>query len=731
MTSHKLFAPRPQLLHAVACMALTLQVLAGGATNGAEQSTDIRGQRSGPSPWLLDGAFAVQAMEGPGVRRGFATLETPQNIAKRLTPGMADRLQRQGVNFVILNGLMGGGLEAERDGIDRNKPLARALKAKGIRRVLYVQTIGTIFYEPFFAEMPSAVNWVQRLSNGDKPTYYSQWFRYIPCLNNDNFLDYVKRELRTVMKELDLDGIFSDNYGYYSYSCSCEHCQKKFRDYLNKRYPDAASRKARFEFTSFDFVEPPPFQLISYGAAHTQVPDDYQIVDAVSQEWIRFRCQRLGEVTEQLRLTVKESNPNAVWFVNYPYGGTPGLNNAAFHGDWPAEVYPHADLISAEVAGPPKLTASGVAQGRALIMKIAKSFGVPLSTFSGYGPLSDWKRLQLAEGMAFNTTPFDLCGDIWRDDPPDWMRKYVQFSRDHRDLLGRAATVADCAVLHNFETLSYMGSYPHESLQLCEQSLLQAGVTFDIIFDRDLDHLDKYPCLVLANVVAMSRQTAAKIAAYVRRGGSLVMTDDTSALSERMLPWKGGWLEPRKSHLLAELLGIEWPKTQLLLKQIGRGRVAVVPAVNRPWSTSAARGRADQERATLSRAMVSHSYGPAMPAILAVESLSPSHEALVKAVDYALADGRTVRVVSDGAIIPEVTRNDHGTLVHLINWTESKPVTGVRVSLAAPAGRRVNELKLLSPDPETPTVRLQFEYKDGRIQFTVPKLVCYAVIVVR
>jgi len=670
----------------------------------------------------------VQAMEGAGTRRGFRTLETPQNIARRRRPDMADRLERQGVNFVILSGMMGAGPEDERSQIAGNKALALALKGKGIRRVLYLQTIGTIFYEPFFAQTPSAVDWVQRLDSGEHPTYYTQWFRYIPCLNNDDFLAYTKRTLRTAMKELDLDGIFSDNYGYYSYSCSCGHCQRKFRDYLNRRYPDAASRQERFELTSFDYVKPPPFKLISYGAAHTQIPDDYQIVDPISQEWIRFRCERLGEVTREFGQAIKEVNPKAVWFVNYPYGGTPGLNNAAFHGGWPANVYPNADLISAEVAGPPRLTTAGVAQGRALIMKVAKSFGVPLSTFTGYGPLSDWKRLYLAEGMAFNTAPVDLSGDIWRDELPDWMPRYINFYRDHRALLGDAATVADCAVLHNFETLSFMGSYPHESLQLCEQSLLQGGITFDIIFDRDLDHLEKYRCLFLANVVAMNREVAEKIARYVRRGGSLVVTDDTSALSERMLPWKGGWLEPRKSHLLAELLGVEWPKSELLLKQVGKGRVAVIPAVNRPWAPSAARGRADQERATLSRSTVSHSYGPAMPAILAVESLSPSHDALIKAVDYALGDARTIRVTSGSTVVPEVTQNKRGRLVHLLNWNEDQPVHNVHVSLAAPAGGRISEVNLISPDAETPTAKLPFKYKDGRIEFSVPKLVCYAVI---
>ena len=705
---------------------LGLALLATGVARAADE------RRRAPD-WVFDGFLSVQAMEGNGVRRGFRTLESADNIARRRRPEMAERLARQGVGFVILHGLMGSGLADERSGITANKELAAALKAKGIRRVLYVQTIGTIFYEPFFAEVPAAAGWVQKLPGGGTPTYYTQWFRYIPCINNDDYLAYIKRVLRVSMDELDLDGIFTDNYGYYSYSCTCDHCRAKFHAYLEDRYPDDASRRERFGFATFEHVKPPPFDQISYGARHTLVPDDYHIVDPVSQEWVRFRCERLGEVTRELGRVVKEKNPDAIWFLNYLYGGTPGLNNAAFHGAWPADVYPHADLISAEVAGPPRVSPQGVAQGRALLMKVTKSFGIPLSTFSGYGPLSEWKRLQLAEGMAFNAAPMDLCGDIQRDDPPAWMRSYLDFYRANRDLLGGANTVSDCAVLHNFETLSYLGTYPQESLQLCEQSLVQAGITFDVIFDSDLANLEKYRCLFLANVVSMSRPTAERIAQYVRSGGSIVVTDDTSALNQHLVPWKGGWLEPHKTHVLAGLLGAgeQWPTTQPLFKQVDKGRVASVPAVNRPWDPKAARGRADQERASLSRITVSHSYGPAMPAILAAESLSPSHEAIVKAVDYAIDGARTIRVTADGTVIPEVTQNQHGLLVHLINWNEQTPAENVRVSLLAPPGRTVSELKLISPDPETPAAGLTFDRKDGRIEFTVPKLLCYAVVAVR
>src|SRR5207253_3252788 len=111
--------------------------------------------------WLSEGFLSVQTAEGRGLRRGFCTLETPDNIRRRLDCSMADRLERQGIRFVIMSGVLGAGTRDARECIEANKPLSLALKRKGIRRVYYTQSIGTIFYEPFFAERPEAVDWVQ------------------------------------------------------------------------------------------------------------------------------------------------------------------------------------------------------------------------------------------------------------------------------------------------------------------------------------------------------------------------------------------------------------------------------------------------------------------------------------------------------------------------------------------------------------------------------------------
>lgn len=669
--------------------------------------------------WVYEGFTAVQAIEHVlhGLRLGLCTLETADLVREQRDPSMADTLARQGINFVILDGVRGLGPEVDMAEVRDNKAISQALKEKGIRRVLYTQTIGQIIHESFLTEIPEAVDWMQRGADGQVSTFGQKWWQYIPCLNNPEFMHYVKRMVRDVMVELDLDGIFTDLYGYFSYTCVCEHCERKFEAYVERKFPEPEDRLARFG--SLALFKPPPFRTLGYSDYRTGIPEKFTILDPVSQEWIRFRCERLGEVTRELRETIRACNPEGILYVNYLFGGVPGLNNATFHGAWPEYILPECDLFSAEVAGKPDLLSNGVIKSRVVQMKVAKAFGIPVTPAVTRTDLGDFKRLYLAEGMAFNTSPFDWVGQIKRDDPPDWMTDYFEFSRKHRELLGGADTVADCSVLHSFETLSYTCTYPHQSTVLCEQSLLQENLTFDIIFDKDLEDLSDCRCLFLPNVVSMNMARAERIAEYVKKGGSLVATEDTGVVNEYLQPWKGERYRRKKSWVLGELLGIVWPEEGTLFQEVGKGRVAIVARVERPGQTGGG---------ISSDVQLSHSYGPEMPLFAYAKELAVNHEEIVSAVDYALDGERTLRIEANGSVVGEVTRNDKGTFVHLLNWNETEPVDGLKVSVLEGETGRIASAELISPDPEIQDESLDLIGREGGVEFELPRLICYSVI---
>lgn len=117
------------------------------------QKTKMNRNYNVPS-WMFDGYLMIQTCEGTGIRRELCTLEAPKKIAERLGPAIADQLIRQGIRFVALSGLIGGPPSANCAQIERNKPLARALKDKDAKRVLHANTIGSIFYETSLDKPP-------------------------------------------------------------------------------------------------------------------------------------------------------------------------------------------------------------------------------------------------------------------------------------------------------------------------------------------------------------------------------------------------------------------------------------------------------------------------------------------------------------------------------------------------------------------------------------------------
>src|SRR4051812_9105377 len=67
------------------------------------------------------------------------------------------------------------------------------------------------------------------------------------------------------------------------------------------------------------------------------------------------------------------------------------------------------------------------------------------------------------------------------------------------------------------------------------QALVEARVPFEMAHDGlfDADHVDRYKLLILPNVAALSDAQCEQLRQYVRRGGSILATFETSLYDER------------------------------------------------------------------------------------------------------------------------------------------------------------------------------------------------------
>jgi type 1 glutamine amidotransferase len=84
------------------------------------------------------------------------------------------------------------------------------------------------------------------------------------------------------------------------------------------------------------------------------------------------------------------------------------------------------------------------------------------------------------------------------------------------------------------------------------QALVEARIPFNIADERQLegDYVDRYRVLVLANIAALSDAQCEQIRAYVRRGGAIVATHETSLYDE--------WGKRRANFALADLFGCDF-----------------------------------------------------------------------------------------------------------------------------------------------------------------------------
>jgi hypothetical protein len=84
------------------------------------------------------------------------------------------------------------------------------------------------------------------------------------------------------------------------------------------------------------------------------------------------------------------------------------------------------------------------------------------------------------------------------------------------------------------------------------QALVESRIPFEMVHDRLLDtaHLAPYNTLILPNLAALSDAQCDQLRAFVKNGGNLIATHETSLYDE--------WGVRRKNFGLADLFGVDW-----------------------------------------------------------------------------------------------------------------------------------------------------------------------------
>ena len=126
-----------------------------------------------------------------------------------------------------------------------------------------------------------------------------------------------KREIKIALDFVKTDWLHFDNLSLWPepHSCHCKYCTRKFREFLQRRYPSEQSQVRRFGFPAGDFstFSPPNYWLLT-------VPpwkiDRWE--NPIMQEWIEFRCWTVTDYIREMSEYGRSLKPDVVHGLQLP-----------------------------------------------------------------------------------------------------------------------------------------------------------------------------------------------------------------------------------------------------------------------------------------------------------------------------------------------------------------------------------------------------------------------------
>jgi Hypothetical glycosyl hydrolase 6/Beta-galactosidase trimerisation domain len=365
-------------------------------------------------------------------------------------------------------------------------------------------------------------DWLMVDEHGNKIRHPSDKDFWLTCAlgpYNFEFMTAVHKEIMTMYKP---DSIFTNRWAG-SGMCYCQHCRENFHQYSGLDLPRTLDPR-----------------------------------NPARRKYMAWRPQRLFELCRVWNSAIQEINPDASYLPNAGGGALSDLDMTTFGRLAPAAI---ADRQSRRGLMAP-WTAGRSAKEYRSTMGMKPVAGL---TSVGIDDKNRWKdsvqngeeiRLWMVDGIAqnfrptftkFNAKPFDKRWFPVVEEVFNWHHANEQYLRNEKSL-------ARVGLVYSQQTAAYYG-WPDAATRVEDpslgfyQALIEARIPFEMVHDHllDAEHLATFRTLILPNIAALSKTQCEQISAFVRNGGGIVATHETSLYDE------GG--EQRADFGLAELFG--------------------------------------------------------------------------------------------------------------------------------------------------------------------------------
>lgn len=585
--------------------------------------------------------------------------------------------------------------------------------------------------------------WIAVEANGQKRKHWSSPELWVTCALGPYSFDFMSQVHKEIMTRYMPDGIFTNRWSG-SGMCYCQSCADQFRKFSGQDLPRGN-----------DPADP---------------------VRRKHNEWVE---QRLFELWKKWDSEIRAINPHARYVANAGGGALSELNMKTIGGM--ADIL-FADRQARRGLMEPWANGKNGKEYRATMgMKpIGGIFSV------GLEEAHRWKdsvqsepelKVWMADGVANGLRPWftKFAGSVY---DKRWLGVVEDFYKWHHSVekyLRNTRSLARVGMVYSQQTaLTYGGSRPGPRVEDhtlgMYQSLVENRIPFEMVHDELLDegHLSPFKLLILPNIAALSNKQCEQIRAFVRRGGSLLATHETSLFDETGKP-RGDFglanlfgaklLGPNEGPMQNSYLQIEDPRSPLLAglgdttRVInGVNRVDCIPSIplaNIPLTLIPAYPNLPMEmvypRHTKpgSPQLYTREFGDSRVVYFPWdidrtywEVLSVDHGTLLRnALKWAYNGTQPAAVTGQGMLDVTVWEQAGSLAVHLVNLTnpmlmkgpmrEIIPAPPQEVEIELPMGKTAGAVKLLVSGA-TPQVT-----REGRkVKLTVTGIQAYEVVAV-
>jgi hypothetical protein len=368
---------------------------------------------------------------------------------------------------------------------------------------------------------------------------------YQTCPSSKYRLEYSLEIVKEIIRNYDVDCI---KFGGYSYGfsqniCYCDSCKKEFKEVSGKDIP------LKIDWSNPDFIQFYNWKAQKVSATVKYLVEMVKAVKPGMPVMGNSACfgDAEGTVNSAMDMEVLAKYQDAVQ-VEVQYRVKADDESQDWQSmTWPAEsanFMTHASdkpvwaVASYFLAWPWRRSAMPYAEQKAYYAQIMANGAIPMVNLSG-GPMAVHE-----DKRGFRA-----------------IKEMNHFFKENIDYYQEDVSVANVAIIYSQKTMTLYGKdkpasrYVHE-IRGFEQALDEAHIPYDIITLRSLSSgvVGKYDTIILPNTACMAQKEADAIREYVKNGGSVICTFETSLYDENG--------EKRDDYLLGDILGLEYGETK-------------------------------------------------------------------------------------------------------------------------------------------------------------------------